>query len=145
MTRDRSDLTSWFDSQLDDLKNEFDRLGGGAGARRAPGPDERPSSPPPATSRAPEIAPPPEVAPARVAPVSTPGARSAPAPAPCAVRLVTCGQPLARSLLRVRDLVGIHFCRQLSTVVLGWFRAHQRGKVEPLVCLNEVDRATLAC
>ncbi len=90
MAKDRDTITSWFDNQLDDLKGEFDRLGGDAGQPNGRPPVGRPSvesrsganggsaniAPPP-SSKPPVISPPPKIAPPEVA-----RARNAPAPAP---------------------------------------------------------------
>ncbi len=73
MTKNKDDITGWFDAQLDDLKGEFDRLGGASErpqGRERPAADSRPSTTtrPPAVaptpvSKAPVIAPTPKIAP----------------------------------------------------------------------------------
>ena len=88
MSKDRDNLTSWFDAQLDDLKNEFDRLAGapkreratpGAGARGATA--RTPEVAPPPVSKAPVSQPPVVAPPPQVAPPQAVRAR-APAPEP---------------------------------------------------------------
>ena len=68
MTKDRG-LTSWFDNQLDDLKNEFDRLAGGPGKSRQT--EARSPAPSPA-AKAPDVASPPKVEPPRTPVARTP-------------------------------------------------------------------------
>ncbi len=91
MTDRRNGTTNWFDDQLDDMKSEFDRLGGGDGTTiRRPSPAARTSpptaAPPPATPAPPPASTPPSVAPApTIAPPAAPPAaptarREEPAP-----------------------------------------------------------------
>jgi len=71
MAKDGQKSSDWYESQLSDLKSQFDRLesqlrGSGAAARRSAPPAAAPPSPSThaRTTGAPEIAPPPEIAPA---------------------------------------------------------------------------------
>jgi N-methylhydantoinase A len=100
MSDKKPQTTSWFDSQLDGMKDEFDRLSGAdATARsRQETPAVAPSSTPPSTTGAPgvapapAIAPPPSVAPPIIQPVAResstppPAARNVEAPAPAPAR-----------------------------------------------------------
>jgi len=87
MSDDKLRTTSWFDSQLDGMKKEFDRLDGGETKARtpsdAPGSTSKPAPSSPPSS--PQIAPPPRIATPVVKPVQRPGAapsaREAEAPA----------------------------------------------------------------
>ncbi len=87
MSRDRDNITDWFDSQLDDMKNEFDRLAG----RRTPATPRRAaeSAPSPAARSKPsvaepKVAPAPSIAPPQVAKRSD--ARPAPRAEPARAR-----------------------------------------------------------
>ncbi len=82
MSKDQGDLTNWFDSQLDDLKNEFDKLSGGSGGgpskpTRSSGSAARSASAP--ASEAPKISPTAEVAAPAVARSRAQPKRHAPA------------------------------------------------------------------
>lgn len=92
MSKDDRKPTNWFDSKIDDLKSEFDRLSGGAGSssRRTDDRSGAPEARSGPVSKTPKTAPPPEVAPPkvtspRVASTST-GERTSYTPMPSARR-----------------------------------------------------------
>ena len=86
MSKDRRDLTSWFDRQIDDLKSEFDKMAGAFESKaKPPATSESKSTKPTPASPAPKIAPAPKVAPPKISPpreTPRPSARKSYSPAP---------------------------------------------------------------